>query len=270
MKLLLDRKSFVEMNTPDMPANLQEGPDPMSGLYDNQGENRPSRLIVILCTPRSGSSLLADFLHKNEGCLPLEYIQPFQHLPRLANRWNCLDGDVINLERFAQALIRYRTSQSGTLGITVHGSHLPIWCVLRKYFVNIPTQYIRLTRDDIIAQAVSYAIAKRTKIWLSWHAKFEHPDYSFSLVHDLLLKIQSQNTAVSAYLEMHQSDFSSITYEELSHNPLDTLNSIPNIGLEAGQFRDTELQKQATSLNSDWAIRFSRDLVDCYRPDYIS
>ena len=115
--------SFTELTMPSDPLILPED-DFADGQFDRDVGTPPRTLLLILSTPRSGSTLACDLLHQAGVCTAHEYFQPYQIRPAMMRRWGLTEEDDAG---YCAALARYRTSPNGVLGINLHLHHL-------KYF----------------------------------------------------------------------------------------------------------------------------------------
>jgi len=92
--------------------------------YDTDEQTPIKKVLIVLSTPRSGSTFFCDILFNCKICLAHEYLQTEQYLPVLANRWQCITNCSLDKKKFIEELSRYRTSKEGILGINIHGSHI--------------------------------------------------------------------------------------------------------------------------------------------------
>lgn len=138
--------------------------------YDTQHSVSLQRILFILSTPRSGSTLLCDILRRNGVCLPHEYFQPYQYIPIAAARWECIQSGTLDREAYVNALVRYRIGPNGDLGINLHGNHLSVFSAFERLFGEKEAFFVHIRRRDVIAQAVSYEIAHQTGRWSSGFA----------------------------------------------------------------------------------------------------
>ncbi|RYD65080.1 MAG: hypothetical protein EOP58_08295 [Sphingomonadales bacterium] len=163
--------------------------DLASADHDYPEWDGPPRRTVLLCAhPRSGSTLLGEALYfaGGLGC-PLEYFHA-GFRPSFARRWNAPD-----YARLSNAVRRHRTSPNGTLGIKL------FWRDIEEIardadpalerFANVPPadvpadyyaalaghvarlfpnpQFVHLSREDCLRQAVSAVLAVETGRWRS-------------------------------------------------------------------------------------------------------
>ncbi|MDR3659693.1 MAG: Stf0 family sulfotransferase [Mycobacterium sp.] len=229
--------------------------------YDGPGSVVTSDVLVLLSTPRSGSTLLCELLRLNQGCLAHEYFQPFQYMQILAQRWGCIRAGTLDAAAYARALARYRTLSNGWLGINVHGTHLKYFSRVQDYFPGARFHYVRLVRRDQIAQAVSYEIAQQSRQWSSEFEARSHAQYTYSGIARKLRAIQHQDILLQSYLQTRGVPFRTITYEEMVADLEGTLRGFACIpdGLELNL--EPPIRCQSDDQSTRWKQRFATDLV---------
>lgn len=230
--------------------------------YDRALGLKTDNLLLILSTPRSGSTFLSDQIYRHGICLPHEYFQPFQYIPILADRWGCIINDMLDNEDYIFSLKKWRTSSAGWLGINLHGEHLPIFKNFEKNFLNIKKSYIVLKRRDLIAQSVSFEIAMQTERWSSHFKDSNEPIYSFHEIKSRLEAIVYQNIMIDAYINNLGIVANEIYYEDLIKNPIGELAAIFPDFFNCNSEVISGLAKQSSGINNDWVERFSNEYFD--------
>ncbi len=124
-----EKSDAIRITRDQVSSALQKIPkqDFVDRQYDLEECPPVKKIIFILSTPRSGSTLLSDLIYRSGLCLAHEYFQKFQYMPILADRWGCIRDDILDKPAYLENLIRKRTSPSGWLGINLHGEHLPMF-----------------------------------------------------------------------------------------------------------------------------------------------
>ncbi len=229
--------------------------------FDECSEHQLEKIIVLLSTPRSGSTLVCDLLYKNNICLPHEYFQNYQYMPYFAERWGCYSKGEIDLCCYVKELIKKRTLSSGVLGINLHGSHLPLFDKALPFFPNVPITYIKIQRNDIVAQAVSYEIARQTRSWSSKYTKREDPVYDFNGIKKKLIFIFEQNLLIDSYVQSNDIICKDISYEDFIINP-SMIIDIMGLNLNDDFASESKLLKQASGLNKSWVSEFNRQFIE--------
>ncbi|MEZ0053371.1 LPS sulfotransferase NodH [Mycobacterium sp. MAA66] len=235
--------------------------DLIDAQYDTVGDVPTTDVLVLLSTPRSGSTLLCELLRLNDGCLAHEYFQPFQYMQILAQRWGCVTGGIFNDAAYVRALRKHRTSPNGWLGINVHGSHLKHFARISKHFSDVRFHYVHLVREDQVAQAVSYEMATQSKQWSSQFEKRSHAQYSFRRILSKLRVIQNQNALIKSYLIACGASSRTISYEDLVGDTEGTLRSFSCIAPDRELILTPPLQRQASDRSTRWKERFAADVL---------
>jgi LPS sulfotransferase NodH len=124
--------------------------------------------VMVLSTPRSGSTSVCSLLYNNGIGTPHEYFQPFQYLPALARRVGLQDVNSESLHRIT-AFLRTRRSRGGWFAYNIHSSHHGIWRAFRPSLEAAGmldgSVLLYCRRRDLRAQTASYYIAHRIQQW---------------------------------------------------------------------------------------------------------
>lgn len=120
--------------------------------------------IVFCTTPRCGSHMLGHMLYQSKAFgFPLEYLNELN-----LKKWKSIVGSQ-DLREVVDGLKVKRTSENGVFSIKTHFSHMKN-CggmgVFKSLFPN--AKYIHIKRRDVVGQAVSFFIAKKTEKWISY------------------------------------------------------------------------------------------------------
>lgn len=240
--------------------------DFINATFDIQKVTPTRNVLVILSTPRSGSTLLCDVMRKNGMCLPHEYFQPFEYLPLLAQRWGCIYDNKLIPAMFVEQLCRFRTFANGWLGVNLHGSHIPVFRFFSDYFPDVHFHYIHLFRRDLVAQAVSFCLAEQTGMWSS---NFRPRDdqrvsgYDFEAIEAATREIEHQNLLIRAFVATGQLKCREVVYEDLVAGSRELSEYLAALfgTTVAVEFR-TDLRKQGSSLNDVWRETYCRQLLE--------
>jgi LPS sulfotransferase NodH len=235
--------------------------DFVSAKFDRDASTPPSRMIVILSTPRSGSTYLCQLLHNAGLCTAHEYLQREHYLPLLAERWGSLDGGRVQPGRYIAALEGHRTSDSGVLGINLHGSHLQRFVAALPFCSAENVKYVWLQRRDKLRQAVSFGIAKQTGQWSSEFGRSAGKQYDFRHFSERLAMIHRHEDLVRAFIAGNEVACDQICYEDLTADPAAVVKACFDIDI-AGSLSgiDRPLQKQGDATNEDFVRRLAHDL----------
>ena len=227
----------------------QFGPD-----YDLPAFHGDARTYVIASTARSGSHMLGHLMHAT-GALgsPLEYLHP-KHLATWQERLGT--GSPAETLR---ALMARRTSPSGWFGVKAHWQHMaPALRDDELMAVLDVRDWVRITRQDEVAQAVSLAIARQTGAWISFHETRREPEYDRALVAECLDSVQAAEGRWQRFFASRGVEPHVVVYEELLAEPDAEIAQVcrrlgvpvPDEPLQAGT------QRQATDVNDAWRARF--------------
>ena len=236
--------------------------DFVASAYDVNERRRIEKVLVILSTPRSGSTFLCDLIYRNGLCIPHEYFQPHQYMPILAERWACrASGAKVPLESYVEALVARRTSSYGWLGINVHESHLHVFEKARNSFPGVPCQYVLLSRRDTLAQAVSYEKARQTGKWSSEFSERAIAEYDFESVRKMANRIDEQNRLLEAYCQRTAIEPYRLYYEDLVADiEAETSRLALWLGSPVEFRRQPTLSRQSSEDNERWKLMYMRDL----------
>lgn len=254
----------ITINVSKLEKTKQKIPseDFISEQYDVDCNVSATDALVILSSERSGSTMLSGLLYKNKSCLAHEYFQPYDYIPILAERWSCLDHDVLDKEAYVKNLLRFRTYSNGWLGINIHGGHLRHFLSIYKYFSGLRMHYVHLVRRDIISQAVSFEIAAQTGQWTSDFNIQGDPDYNYDGIRGKLERIQCQNALIRAFLTTCNASCQTIAYEDLVQEPGKILRTMPCITRDQPLEIESGLRKQSAKRNKEWMQRFATEYLE--------
>lgn len=233
---------------------------------DADAKRSPSRIVVLLSTPRSGSTYLCELLHCAGFCTAHEYFQPEQYLRLLAHRWGCVDQGRLSWPRYAHALENHRTSSKGVLGINVHGKHLHRFDEALPHFRAAHVDYLWLKRRDKLRQAVSLAIAKQTGQWSSLFKQRAEARYDRSLIQQSLRTIHADEDLIAAYLHAREISYDTIYYEDIVRDSGSALQSV--FGIDVSEIaRHGVMRRQGGSTNNAWVTSLGKDIFFGRRTD---
>ena len=234
-------------------------------LYENQfdaahhyAETNTTKTLVIASTVRSGSHMLGHALHTTGAFgFPLEYVQK-QNLAQ----WKKQFG-VSSLEEVMAKLQRCRTSPNGVFGIKVHYSHLNQTCGGFDTLLELlPNPYfVLLTREDVMAQAVSLSVARQTGSWISGQGnKQAEPVYNFDEIDNGLRRILFENASWRYTLAASGCRYMELNFNDVKSSMKTTVKRIADfagIELDENSIPDAPVtKKQSKTLNDQWMKMF--------------
>jgi LPS sulfotransferase NodH len=236
--------------------------DFVSAAFDVEASTPPRRMVVVLSTPRSGSTYLCELLHRAGLCTAHEYFQPYQYLPLLAHRWGCVERGHVSWPSYARALERHRTSPQGVLGVNIHGSHVRHFLQALPWLTAPDAAYLWLRRRDKLRQAVSYGIARQTRQWSTHFARGAEPRYDYAAFARLLGAIHEQEDLIRAFLHERAPVHRTLDYEDLVDDPAGSLKSA--LGVESAATptaSEPGLRRQGDATNEGFLSRFVQDVL---------
>lgn len=156
-----------------------------------------------------------------------------------------------------------RTSACGLFGLKLHQHHFA------RFFGSggeglesalAPRRWIRLRREDRVAQAVSWARALQSGRWAS-HQRFALPVfYRRGQIARLEREIDRQETAWEAFFATAEGEVLQLTYEDLRTDRAAVLHRVLEfLGIENAlrvPVPDSDLQVQADATSAAWIARY--------------
>lgn len=246
----------------------------------------PQSTYVIASTPRSGSNLLQRALWRTgragapEGYFAEAYVEDY------ARRWPAILStggemqDGVDLFRYRLELFRHRTTPNGVFGIKLYGSHLDVLTArgvpLEDLFSD--AKYMWMRRRDRVAQAVSYALADQTGIWIldgEWlpdKPPSGQPHYDYEAILHRLRGIANEESQWLKYVAAKGVSPMTIWYEDLVAEYETVVGEcLRFIGIDEskGEIPEPGIRRQATQMNEKWAERFYQECRQGSRLDQL-
>ncbi|MGE0722922.1 MAG: Stf0 family sulfotransferase [Alphaproteobacteria bacterium] len=137
--------------------------------HDQPAYDGPVKAYILASTHRTGSTLLCHLLAATGRLgVPSEYFRGKGMMPVAAARLGAVAEDgALRFPTYLRALLRCRTTPNGVFGAKVHfhqaEANLPQPAFRR---LAAGATYVWLRRRDLVGQAISYAIARRTATYL--------------------------------------------------------------------------------------------------------
>jgi trehalose 2-sulfotransferase len=249
--------------------------------------SRPAKLVanspgreqsyIVCATPRSGSTLLCRLLAATGVAGRPESYFRLPDEASYAARW----GVRLELERpidyreYVRAAIRAGSSANGVFAARVMWGTMEEIVAKLRVFYGTPastdlevieqelgrTCFLHLHRNDVVAQAVSWAKAEQAHYWQDGDKAVtgQRAQFSFDEVDRYVKTVIDHNAAWQAWFKASAVTPLVVTYEQLSADMAGTLGLIM-------QFLDLELpddhtveaptRRQADEVNRDWASRY--------------
>lgn len=240
----------------------------LSGLFDpfeelaGQNVYRPpidqERVYTICMMPRSGSNFLVQCL-TDTGVLgrPGEYLHRNEPtaLPSIAARFRTESMDA------AMAEIMARTrSPNGVFGTKVHiGMLLPLLVEGTFAHTLARGKFIYTTRDDVLAQAISFVRAQMTGAWLAKNEADGEAHFDFARINAAIEHLTTMMTQWETFFALHGIKPLRLTYEAINRDVDEVLATIADylgVPLPPTEFRKRRDTVQRDGTSQDWRRKF--------------
>lgn len=216
---------------------------------------------ILICTsPRSGSNHLAGLMATAGLGNPLEWFGGRRVL------------ELPNYPRDPRAQVlralKDGRSPSGIYAVKLFASQFSQVAKTVDLPASLPgLRYVRLTRRDLLGQAISWARARQTGRFRSTEAAQNSPRYDGAAIAEALEKIMLENLAWDIWLARNGLSFLSLTYEELLANPRASLVKVAHlvdaeITFESTSGPNSGLEIQRDTVNTEWRERFLSQYSD--------
>jgi LPS sulfotransferase NodH len=229
--------------------------------YDQPDYHGSIRSYMICTAPRCGGTLLSSLLQQSAQLgVPHEYLHVDSAALNLQERWQ-LPTPLKTSDYLAQCY-KKRTTPNGVFGIKIHYNQCHKF-QKDGYFVEFLKTVkaaILVRRKDILAQAISFAIAHQTRQWFSTQTPEQKPRYDEKLIRNAVDEILMQYAAWEKFLAFNQIPTHHIYYEDFLLDPAPTGQWLADqMGVQldrAFSIEQSPLKKQANQINEEWTARF--------------
>ena len=119
-----------------------------------------------------------------------------------------------------------------------------------------PLAFVHLTRDDVVAQAISWTRAEQTGYWQQGDTASRSPEPDIGQMTDLVATIRAHNTAWRQWFARNGIQPHQLTYEELVRAPRSAVEDIAAllpVALPATWQPVSPHRQQADRINEEWA-----------------
>lgn len=225
-------------------------------------EAEPEKTYSIAAIPRTGSTYFSIMLWR-QGVFgsPMEYLN-IDNVPHIRNRL-CKNED---METYWREVVYRRTSQNGVFGYKSFLSNFfniskkyPEW--LKKI---TPDYLIYLTREDKIAQAVSYARAIKTKAWFAGVRPQATPEYDYDMIKLCETNIKKQEDMWERFFKVKEITPLRLEYNYIKNRPEETIEKISSfLGIRTDKkyLLDVPYTKvQSDNTSKEWVEKYKEDL----------
>jgi len=234
-------------------------------------EGKPQKTYLICSTGRSGSTLLSSLL-TNSGVMgaPHEYFHVAGHREPLIERFNIPAYQPDMMDKYFDAIIKYRTSPNGVFGLKAHITQCLKYFnngFIKSYFGDI--KFIFMLRRNTIAQAISLTIAGQTEKWTSHGTEKKQATYDFDKINRSFGLTSYQNALWERVFKANKITPHVIFYEDLLEAPTEQIQMIADfIGVDTKisiDLASAGLNKQATAQNREWDERFADEILRIFQ-----
>jgi LPS sulfotransferase NodH len=236
------------------------------------------RAYLVCATPRSGSTLLCELL-KETGVAgrPEEFFetlrstgyprqprQYFEGAPEVQALLPEVDAGTPEREFDWDAVLRAGTTPNGVFGAKVMWSHLadlgPRLGGRALEDVLPGVRYVRVSRADRVAQAVSLWIAIQTQHWRDEgdNVQTHEPIYSFTAIRHLVEQLTAHERAWDEWLLGRE--VIDVPYEALAAAPGATVATVlERLGIEGRAPDVARMRRQAGARSREWIERYGQE-----------
>jgi len=227
---------------------------------------KPWRTIAIAALPRSGSTLLSEYMRLSDVLgRPSEYFsrwvmpQRFPDVPQTVQNWAHLahahgrtDNGVVSIKLFPE-----------------HFQQLQQEIRFSEWFGT--PRWVWLRRNDLVGQAISYAMAQQTRAYQAKTAPVAEARYDGAEIAHNLQLLAARDAMWASYFARTRIEPLRLIYEDIE---TDALGTVRKIAEHAGvRLNDpplqapVSLQKQRGKMTEEWRERF---FLEFGRPDDIN
>lgn len=236
---------------------LPPHPDPaiFGPESDFEQPGATKQVIVIASTPRSGSNLLGYMLREHGGFgYPLEYLS-YVDLPYWSKRFG-----TARMDRLMRHFMKRRTSPNGNFVIKAH------WHQFAEHLDHLASltnglgvkRFVWLYRPSLIDQAISWAIADQTNVWISGTKPRQQAVYKYEEIVRFATYVEEENANWQAYLRRcHLGNSIAVDYDSVIDPPNPTTAALREfLDLDADLTPSRRTRRQSTTINQEWKERF--------------
>ena len=244
---------------------------------------------IICGTPRSGSTLLCGLLASTKAAGDPDSFYRRQDIAWWAEQWRLPAADPAGTPAFEAAYLA-AAIEAGKGGTPIFGLRLmhenlaELQAILGRIFPGLPSDtarferafgrvlYIHLSRENIVAQAISRVKAEQTGLWhvapdgteIERVAPPQPLRYDFEWIRREVVGLKAHDAAWNAWFAAHAITPLRVVYEQLSGDPAGTLARICDaLGVPAPNARDLKpgVAILSDETSRDWQRRYLADIA---------
>ena len=233
----------------------------------------------ILCgTPRTGSTLLCSLLSSTRVLgRPESYFREPDEGAWARRLGLPVSGErVRDYRAFVQAVRASATTDNGIFAARVmwgsierlrdgldEPSDQSDLAALERVFGRLA--FVHLTREDVVAQAVSWSRAEQTGYWQHGDAALRPPEPDLGQMTDLVATVREHNASWREWFAGNGIQPHHLTYEQLVRQPRVSVEGIAarlEVALPATWQPESPHRQQADLMNEEWAAVLRSALPD--------
>lgn len=242
---------------------------------------------IICGTPRTGSTLLCNLLAATRSAGNPDSYYGLKFMADWARDWNLPDSSTMREDDFNRiylaAAIRAGKGETGMFGLRLMRENLEdLMAILTRIFPGLESDtvrlerafgkllYVHLTREDKLAQAISYIKAQQTGLWhiapdgseIERLAPPQVPQYDFKRISDEVARLDAHDAAWNTWFATQAITPLRVVYEQLEADPATTLQSICEaLGIPSPQQHEVRpgVAKLSDATNKKWVRRYWQD-----------
>jgi trehalose 2-sulfotransferase len=236
----------------------------------------PSASYIVIGSPRSGTSLVCNVLDRTDVAgRPNEYFWR----DTAGQLWK--DWRVPDEATYLSKVLELGTTPNGDFAVKLMWTYLDeALDFLRRTTGRIgeddaallggvfpQPKYIWVWRDDVVAQAVSWAKAVQTDEWYSGDPRrsSKAPTFDFSQVHGLVMVATQLHFVAARWFGQHRIRPFMVCYEDLVNDVDGTLRAILaflKIPFPENRPITPSLRRQRDAVNAEWVRRYRESAQD--------
>lgn len=242
------------------PEPYKDPPGFEDANFDFADPTATRQFYMVASTPRSGGTLLCRQLWAS-GIMgaPAEYFGFYSTFLRLVAR---LQPDT--QDEYVAGLTALRTSANGVFGFKAHYDHLQYMVLTGVIHRFKQLRVISITRQDLLAQAVSQARALQTGQWNSLNQTPKaDPAYNADLIRWCVQHLGDQRRGWQSFFEQHKIQPIQVDYDTLAADPEGITNDViarfdpPKSPVSPVALPN--LERQRDTINVEWLARFKEE-----------
>ena len=243
---------------------------------------QPSVTYLICCAERTGSTLLGDALiGTGIAGRPQSY---FNRAAHFNPRYQRLLGSAKNDDDYLDRVVAAATTPNGVFGVKVHWQHLlNLVAMVERDLLPAESRaaasgferlhgrfpglcYIRLTRVNKVARAISHYRAEKTGRWRAdarWVTDDTggagEPDFDFEAIDAFVRRGEAEDAHWRQFFHTHGISPLELTHEELVRDLEGTVRRVLaflDIRADGLELPPSSLRQQADHRSREWELRY--------------